>query len=488
MGSAAIVAATTPTTSYTAPDKLMLALEKPGSSTTSPALRERIKRTIEALSRAAPPGTLQPAKPKTTKHRSLPDLEGLLVSGIRNAQRLDWGAAISELQEVAVALDRNDAPPVGRERLLEARIQLGRAWLDAHHANRRQGAKARSAVPWRSARIARERAEEQFRAALLAMPALDISPDLYPPNVVEAFASVRRSMLAAGQPAELRVELPTERAELVVDGYLHTRGRPAQVWPGRHEIRIVDRSTAGNPDKADALPEAALGPTWHLDVPPEGLTLRLPFAHSRAVIVEPGENGLASIRRIARALGAAQAIVLAAADTAARPRLVTLDAASATLSGEVFAEIWPETNAESAATEDTQDTEVIEAVPDAAPETRPQPVATTEKPEPERRWAWLSAGAAVASLAAGGILGSLALADQAQLASLERHDPEVDDLKSRVDGEAVAADVFLALGAAAAVTAIVLFIIEGQPTEEAAVTVAPSRAKGGGGLMVRTRW
>ena len=104
------------------------------------------------------------------------------------------------------------------------------------------------------------------------------------------------------------------------------------------------------------------------------------------------------------------------------------------------------------------------------------------------RAAQLGASVAIASLAAGGILGSLALADQEELSGLERHDPDVDALKSRLDGEAAAADVFLALGAAAAVTAIVLFIVEGHSANEPGVTLAPIRLKGGAGAQAQVQW
>ena len=87
--------------------------------------------------------------------------------------------------------------------------------------------------------------------------------------------------------------------------------------------------------------------------------------------------------------------------------------------------------------------------------------------------AWIVAGVGAAALVGGGVSGGLALAAEKDLEDVPQVEASRrDDLTARADNGALAADVLIAVGGAAAVTALVLFL---WPEAEApAAAVVPT--------------
>jgi len=462
----------------------LVVVEQPAGAAQPEAAARALQHVIGILDRSRP-GLVHPAAPRHRKTRSLSELEALLASGEQHAMRFEWDAAIAELIEVAGALQADQAPPAGRERLFPVYVRLARTWLEAARA-RDHEAPAPTGGTAITKDIARSRATEQFQAALRIFPDLELSTMDHPPWVVSLFAEVKQSMHAAAEPAELKVEHAGGPAELVVDGFLRPASPSVRLWPGRHALCVVDRSLAGEIPRGQPLPESILGPQWELNLPQAGLELVLPAAHARGVLAAPaGPEQDAQLRALGAALSASEVLVVSVAETAAddaalaQPRLVILDADRAALTESVLAELFPQPETE----------------PEAEPEAEPEPAAAlaAAEPVPEEDgrtnvWAWVATGIAGSTLAAGAIIGGFALSDLDELEGMAINEAGYQGQKDRTDNEALAADILIGVGAAAAVGALVLFLVDLPAEEPEPTAVLPFATSGGAGVAAKVRW
>ena len=106
--------------------------------------------------------------------------------------------------------------------------------------------------------------------------------------------------------------------------------------------------------------------------------------------------------------------------------------------------------------------------PSLTPSSVDTPVVVTQAPTVRPRVAtWVTAGVAVAAAATAGGLGLAYSSANHQLKTLEpnRTQAQADALVARVQGTALGADIALGVAGAAAVTAIVLFFVEGAPKQ-----------------------
>lgn len=133
---------------------------------------------------------------------------------------------------------------------------------------------------------------------------------------------------------------------------------------------------------------------------------------------------------------------------------------------------------------------------------RPLPVEPREVPPPtpwyESTWGWVSVGVGVAGLVTGATLLGVASSERDELRGLQDEDPVRSvgqrTAFSRWDGAAqkeTAGYVMLGVGGAAAVSAAVLFALEGstpQDGEGQVVTVRPATLPGGGLISLEGRF
>ena len=93
-----------------------------------------------------------------------------------------------------------------------------------------------------------------------------------------------------------------------------------------------------------------------------------------------------------------------------------------------------------------------------------------------------------ATLAAGGILGGLALADFDELEGMPVNDPGYRAQQDRADGEALAADVLVGVGVVSAAVALTLFLLDGDEDEPAAAAIVPCTSGRMTGVAAEVRW
>lgn len=97
---------------------------------------------------------------------------------------------------------------------------------------------------------------------------------------------------------------------------------------------------------------------------------------------------------------------------------------------------------------------------------------------PRRRlWTWIAAGGAVAAAGVGIGLGASVYSDRDEFESLPAGDAGLDELEAAARDKTVAANVLFVAAGALAVTAVVLFFLEGKPVkaegDRASVRLAP---------------
>ena len=102
--------------------------------------------------------------------------------------------------------------------------------------------------------------------------------------------------------------------------------------------------------------------------------------------------------------------------------------------------------------------------------------------------AWSMAAVGAACLISGAVVGGLALVDQDELNSMEKYDPGRADLRDEVRTKGLVTDVLLGVGAAAAVTSLILFLVEGAGEEEGFATVTPLIGPERAGLALGLRY
>ena len=102
----------------------------------------------------------------------------------------------------------------------------------------------------------------------------------------------------------------------------------------------------------------------------------------------------------------------------------------------------------------------VELVPAAPP---PLPVVVAEAPRaPSRKLTWVAAGTAAVGLAAGAGMGFAATSARGELLSTAHSEAQANDLEKRTNSMALGANIGFGVAAAAGVTALVLFFVEGS--------------------------
>jgi len=95
-------------------------------------------------------------------------------------------------------------------------------------------------------------------------------------------------------------------------------------------------------------------------------------------------------------------------------------------------------------------------------------------PPPRRRlWTWIALGVGGAALAGGGVFAYLAASAKNDF-DKEPFADRAADLKSTVESRSLTANILLGTGAAAAVTGLVLFFLEGRPAKPEKSTARPA--------------
>lgn len=113
----------------------------------------------------------------------------------------------------------------------------------------------------------------------------------------------------------------------------------------------------------------------------------------------------------------------------------------------------------------------------------PPPVA----PEPDYTWSYVALGSGVALLATGGVFGVLASSEQSNFDVAETAE-ERRAARDTGTTYALTADIMYGLGAAAAITGVILFVTADADESEAGVTVAPVVGKDGVGVGLSGRF
>jgi hypothetical protein len=121
----------------------------------------------------------------------------------------------------------------------------------------------------------------------------------------------------------------------------------------------------------------------------------------------------------------------------------------------------------------------------------PSPPAATEETERKRVWTWVAAGLAGAAAIGGGIAGGIALRRESDLrdaCSGTACDPSQKEDGDAIRPAAIAADVMFGVAAAAAVTGIILFFVEGKDEAPASVELSLAPSQNGASLAVQGRF
>lgn len=344
----------------------------------------------------------------------------LLQQGLALHLKGDFQRAIKVLRRAAA---------VARAPALLARIQ-GQLGVNYHVVNRKQ----------------------QARAALLKALRLDPTFALDERKVGRATAQLLREARATLQ-GWLRVELPRPNARAYLDqDQAPLRSLRIQLPIGRHQLRLETpdglwacaAQVVVHADKAAAGRCTLVKQTGKLSLVsvPEGAQVSLGarvlgLTPLQDVVVEVGQHQL----RLRLAGYQQQTLTVQVGRGASRAYAVKLDRVT------------------SAAVPTSQPTTVHPTDSDAV---------TPAAPQPGRRlWTWVAGGAALAAAVTGAILAGVVQSQVDEWDEIsDPKDARLDELEASIPRNAIARNVMLGTAGALAITAVVLFFVEGRPAAQ----------------------
>ncbi|NOZ85642.1 MAG: hypothetical protein GXP49_05160 [Deltaproteobacteria bacterium] len=379
---------------------------------------------------------LTPKEPGKGWVESLVSLYRDMQKGADLLVHMHWSKAIEEFRKVTGKMDGKTIF-AGKESLEQSWILLARALLESQRAGfLKHGGKALGHAKVEAANI--------LGHALEKDPCMRISLENHPPYLVNLFRNVKKAQDEKLGLSWIRVD-PTKRINFIlVDGYLHEAGARVRVRPGKHLVTFLHLVQKGQEalDKRYEGVEAGMSLQVMVPAGDSGISLRPAGLHLPILLDDMTGNSAMGIKKQAKALSASNVLFLNL--KSAKCKLVHMDSGKSS-PDEPDCKMLSVTS--SNAKKGHKD--LITSGPGVSAE-----VVQAGIPA----WVWPLAGAGTV-LAAGGVLGSLALYEKSKLKKMESNDPGVSNQKSRVFNEAVAADVCFATGAGLAIWALTSFLL-----------------------------